>query len=455
MSSLFRFQHGLILLKRILTLALALAVFQGCEQEKIFKNGPSEYDADVALDWLSLQLNLTQTTPGFTPPVAARAYGYTGLALYEAMVHGMEGFRSMEGQISDYTTSYLQPSESNEKHHWGLVANSTLAAMLRGLYPTTSVANQAAITDLERSYNTRFNEETTDGVYDRSVSLGARVAQSILDYASTDGQSTAFSSNFPSSYVAPAGPGLWEPTPSGFQPALQPYWGNVRPFLAANVSSLVMPTAPTAYSVDTNSAFYAEAMEVYQTKLNLTAEQEVIAKFWSDDPAKTPTPSGHSMSIMKQVLEQENAKLDEVAVTWVQTGMAVHDAFVCCWKTKYTYNYLRPVTAIQDLIDASWTPILNTPPFPEYPSGHSVQSGAACAVLTGLFGDNYAFTDRTHENRTDIDGSPRSFSSFEEFAMEAAMSRLYGGIHFMKAITEGVDQGVRIGSNIQNLKFRD
>jgi hypothetical protein len=338
-------------------LLFSTVLLPGCSDEKIYKDGPIEYDATVAYDWIDLQLNLTQTTPGFTPPVAARAFGYTGLAFYEAMVYGMEGFQSMAGQISDYSDAQRPSIDGKKKYHWGLVANATFATMLRGLYPNAADSNQTAILDLETKYNNSFNEESNPQEYERSVSLGASVANAILAYASTDGQSAAYSTNFPSSYIAPVGPGLWEPTPPAYLPALQPYWGNVRPFLAANVNNSVIPAITIPYSTDTASAFYASMVEVYDAVNNITPEQEIIARFWSDDPGSTATPPGHSVSIMKQVCIMENAKLDLLAIAYAQTGMAVHDAFICCWKGKYMQNYVRPVTVIRDMIDPNWLPL--------------------------------------------------------------------------------------------------
>lgn len=439
-----------------LVLVAALLYLPSCKNdEKIFKEGPIEYEAQIAYDWIDLQLVLAKKTPGFTPPVAARAYGYTGLGLYEAMRYGMEGFRSMAGQVNAFSASDMPEAETSKPHHWGLVANATLATLMRGLYPNTTDSLKTAITALESEYNTTFAEEAKDKVYERSVELGTNVANAVLDYAASDGQSQAYLTNFPTSYVPPVGDGLWRPTPTGFSPAMQPYWGDVRPFLSANVSVAVLPLAPYAFDTTAGSFYMIDLEETRAYVDNPTAEQTLIAKYWSDDPGKTFTPSGHSISIMKQVLQQENAKLDEVAVTYAQVGMALHDAFISCWKAKYIHNYIRPVTAIRDLGYTTWTPLLGTPPFPEYPSGHSVQSGAACIVLTQLFGANYAFTDRSHESRTDIDGTPRSFTSFEAFAHEAADSRLFGGIHFRNACGKGLDQGVAIGNNIHNLKWND
>ncbi|MEK7254452.1 MAG: vanadium-dependent haloperoxidase, partial [Bacteroidota bacterium] len=214
------------------------------------------------------------------------------------------------------------------------------------------------------------------------------------------------------------------------------------------------PVAHPEFSTDPTSAFYAEAFEVYTVTSSLTDEQIKIAHFWSDDPGKTGTPPGHSISVASQVLALENASLEEAAETFAKVGLAVHDAFISCWKCKYDYNLMRPVTFILEHFDDTYTTLLTTPPFPEYTSGHSVQSGASAQVLTDLFGDNYAFTDHTHEARTDIDGSPRSFDSFFEMAEEAAISRLYGGIHFNAAIENGVEQGKQIGQQIGGLEFK-
>jgi hypothetical protein len=175
---------------------------------------------------------------------------------------------------------------------------------------------------------------------------------------------------------------------------------------------------------------------------HLTDEQHAIARFWSDDPGATPTPPGHSISILTQVIRMLDASLGQAADAYARVGVAVADAIIACWRTKYQFNLIRPVTYVRRVIDPAWTPLLITPPFPEYTSGHSVQSGAAARVLTDLFGP-VSFTDHTHDAR----GQPaRSFSSFTDAAREAAISRLYGGIHFHAAIERGLEQGDCIGA---------
>jgi hypothetical protein len=208
---------------------------------------------------------------------------------------------------------------------------------------------------------------------------------------------------------------------------------------------------PPAYSEDPASPFYAEALEVYETTKALTPEQAAIARFWSDDPMLSPTPPGHWISIGWSILDDRNSGLAESADVMARLGIAQADAFIANWEAKYRYDLLRPVTYIRRVIDKTWEPLLITPPFPEYPSGHSTQSGAAAAVLTALFGPDVAFVDGTHVD----DGLPeRAFSSFWEAANEAGISRLYGGIHFRAAIDNGLAQGDCVGGHVNALKTR-
>jgi len=436
-------------------LLTAVTIFNSCRKDNIqpVMSATSDYSSDVVLSWIDLTLKLTEETPGFSPPVAARVYGYLGLALYESVRHGMPDYQSMQGQVSDFNIGIVPEIDQQAEYHWGAVSNSTLATFLKQCFQTTSAANLLLINDLEEQYTNQFNTQVSDEVIDRSVAYGRAVANALLAFANSDGQATCYNSNFPSSYVVPVGDGQWVPTSFADPIPLQPYWGNVRPFMAINVDDL-LPIPPPTYSTDVNSDFYAEAREVYEVVNNLTYEQKVIAEFWSDDPGNTATPPGHSYSIMMQVLSDAGFNLAQTAEVYAKLGMGLHDAFVSCWKAKYHYNLVRPITYIHNHIDTTWSIILATPPFPEYTSGHSVQAGATAQILTDLLGDNYSFMDRTHIGRTDIDGSPRYFASFYDFANEASISRLYGGIHYRSGIDIGLEQGLRIGENIATLQFK-
>ncbi len=408
--------------------------------------GAESFDADVATAWYDLTLRLIRQTPGYSPPVASRALAYTGVSLFESLVPGIADGRSLVGQVRGLTE--LPTAGRNAAYDWSIVANNTLASIARSLFPTASVGNRAAIDALEAEILAGARHGVPLGVVQRSVDRGRQVAAAVFELSTTDGGHEAFADNFPP-YDPPVGPGLWVPTPPGFLPALQPYWGTCRTFASAS-GAACPPGPPTAYDEDPASRFFDEAHEVFAAVNGLSDEQRAIALFWSDDPGATVTPPGHSVSILTQTLRQRDASLADAAIAYAKVGMAVADAFICCWHTKFRVNLLRPVTYIRALIDPAWSSLLTTPPFPEFTSGHSVQSGAAATVLTDLFGD-VAFTDHTHDDR----GLPsRSFRSFWDAAGEAAISRLYGGIHFRPAIDLGLEQGRCVGEHVNALRLR-
>jgi len=411
----------------------------------------SAYSPEVPLAWFELQLDLTETTNGFSPPVASRAFGYSGVALYEAVVGGMPGYQSLAGQLNQLTA--LPPADAGLDYHWPSVANSALATVTRHFFARASDANQSRMENLYRHFAALGRSAVGEVVFTRSDAHGRAVAEAVIDWSRTDGADQPETGSLNTGYVPPNGPGLW--TPTAFAngqpvPPLLPYWGNTRPFVLAAGSDCA-PGSPPPYSEVPGSPFYTEAMEVYESVNQATPEQTAIAHFWSDDPGRTPTPPGHSIALLNQILGATGYRLDTAAEAYARMGIAVADSFIACWHIKYIYNLLRPVTYIQAHIDANWQPMIATPSFPEYPSGHSVQSAAASEVLTALFGERFAFVDLSHAKRG---YPPRAFASFTAFAEEAANSRLYGGIHFRSAIEQGLTQGSCIGQRVNALAFR-
>lgn len=436
--------------KTKLICVLAIFIFYGCNNDDDSNpvdtfSEPAAFNSEVVVNWFDLIKVLTTETPGYTPPVAARAFGYTGVALYESVQVGIADKASLSGKLNELNleTNYDETLE----YHWPTVANATIAQMTKTFYSNASDANFASILALEASYNTQFLNDSNEAVIARSIAFGTDVANKILLWSNSDGGFEAQFNNFPSDYTPLVGDQYWQPTAPGFSPALQPYWGSNRPFIALNVEN-VIPENPPAYSTDENSVFYQRALAVYETVNNVTPEQTVIAEFWSDDPQTSATPPGHSISVLNQLINENDINLADASEAFAKLSVGINDAFISCWLVKYTTNYPRPITYINQQIDPTWSSILITPPFPEYTSGHSVQSGVLAQVLTSIFGENFSFTDKTHENRTDIDGTPRSFNNFYEMAEEAALSRLYGGIHFQEAIDLGLVQGYLIGDNV-------
>lgn len=411
------------------------------------------YTADVATSWAGLQLKLTKTTPGFSPVVAARAYGYAGLTMYEAVVPGIKDRQSLVGQLQGLTS--LPKPELNKEYNWALSANKAEATIIRALYPTTSTTNKASIDSLEQALLNEY-KDTNDEINQRSITFGEQIANALLEWSKSDGGHEGYTRNFPASYTVPTGPGLWKTTENGQKIPMQPYWGTNRTFIKAN-NDLPMPK-PLPYSTDAKSAFFQQYLDVYTKSKNLTDTEKEISVWWSDNPGESFTPPGHSYSIAKIAVQTAKSSLDRAVEAFARTGIAVNDAFILCWRCKYAYNNLRPYTYARLAIDPNWIPFWPAPPFPGYPSGHATQSSAAATVMAGLYGESFAFTDVSHVGRPNdplrnIAFKARSFKSFEQAAQESADSRFYGNIHTHQDNETGLTEGKKIGANINSLKW--
>jgi hypothetical protein len=381
--------------------------------------------------------------------VASRAIGYAGVTLYESVVPGIATHQSLKGQLNNFT-GVPQPTTVVS---YPVVANTALAAVLRGgIIPGIKAADLTSIDNLEQSIDAGIVDTISGAAMQASLDLGDAIAAAMLAWAADDGFTTFNNC----SYTPPTGPGMWQPFPPS-QVALQPCWDQLRPFVLVPASSCAPPAQPI-FSENPADQFWINANEVYTTDgnagANLSPEQKEIAYFWSDGGGAllTGTPPGHWVSIVAQICATDNENLATAAEAYCKLGIAVADAFISCWQTKYQWTSERPVTYIQRVIDATWGPLLPTPGFPEYSSGHSVQSGAASVVLTDVFGAR-AFTDDTHNihNNTTVLAfapNPRNFPDFATAAAEAAISRLYGGIHFRPAIDNGVAQGQCVGNEV-------
>lgn len=412
----------------------------------------STFDSSVAVAWMD-QLRAAIMTAGLPPTVASRTIAYTSVAFYESVVSGMPDHESLSGQLNDLAAL---PAASDEVHHWPAVANAATAAVTRSLF----AANATAVGEIDALEAQLEAEFAADGVeqvvLDRSIVRGTEIATAILAWAAEDG--FAQWNNCP--YTVPVGPGFWEPTFPAFAAPHQPCWGKLRTY-ALSYPAECASLAPAPFSEVPGSKFYLEAVEVQATVDAADPEQIAIAQFWADNPAQSPTPGGHWVSILSQCATAEDYMLDVTAEAFARLGIAVGDAFISCWDMKYYYNLLRPITYIRSatgLNDPTWLTApgigggnIATPAFPEHTSGHSVQSGAVAEVLTDLLGE-VAFDDDTHAA---LSLPARSFDSFFDAAEEAAISRLYGGIHFRSAIERGVEQGRCIGNVINTqIQFR-
>ena len=387
---------------------------------------------DVVQTWYRLVLELVRHTATYSPPVAARAFAYMGVAGYEAAAVGT----TLAGQLHDLTPV---PAREAADYDEALVQHGVLAEAVRTFFGNTGPSGQRAMAAMQEKMEARLRQGVPVDVANRSLDYGTAVAKHIEAWSLNDGGAVVENMGFPMQWTLQQGPEHWVPTSSLVQQQapLLPDWSKNRTFAMVNGLSCQL-IAPPAYSEDPNSQFYKEAMEVYEASQVLTDEQQVIARFWSDDPMLSPTPPGHWVSVTLEILKRDNVDLAHTVDAMARLGIGLADAFIACWQAKFQYDLVRPVTYINRVIDPKWQPSLITPPFPEYPSGHSTQSGAAAAVLTAVFGENFAFEDATH---VEDDIPARPFASFWDAAKEAAISRLYGGIHFRSAIDLGLEQG--------------
>jgi PAP2 superfamily len=406
--------------------------------------------ADILRTWHKFSLELVRHTATYSPPVASRTFAYLGVTGFEAAASGSPKLKSLSGQLNGLTA--LPIREDRKTYDEAVVVNAALGAAVSELFNNTGPTGQRALQRLTEKLTAEASEGVAADVVARSETYGKAIAAHILAWARDDGGANILNMGFPLKYEAKKGPAYWVPTSaiSVQQAPLLPGWGSNRAFAMPDGKSCPLP-APPAYSEETDSEFYKQALEVFEVKKNMTDEQRAIARFWSDDPMLSPTPPGHWISIALQILDKDKADLHASADLLVRLGVTLADAFIGCWHTKFEYDLLRPVTYIRRTMDPKWESMLNTPPFPEYPSGHSTQSAAAAEVLMAFYGDNYAFEDATHQKDK---LKPRKFASFRAAAEEAGISRLYGGIHFRAAIERGLEQGRCIGAYANKLVTR-
>ncbi len=385
----------------------------------------------------------------FSPPVASRIYTYTTVAAYECARQGKPEFMSFAGQL--HGLEPVPAPDSSKVYCYELAA---IQAILK--VGKTLVFSEDKLEEFYGKIMEEYKETgIPDDVYERSIEYGTKVADHIIAWSSKDNYKQTRS--FPK-YSIQTNPATWKPTPPAYMDAVEPHWNKIRTF-AIDSAAQFQPARPTPFSTDKKSQFYNEAKFVYETGVNLTEEQKAIAFFWDCNPfvmnvkghvmfaTKKISPGGHWMNITRSVCTKDTVDFIHSAEAYARVAISLVDAFISCWDEKYRSNLVRPETYINQYIDENWVPLLQTPPFPEYTSGHSVISNSAATALTDLFGDNYAFTDSTE---VEFGMAPRSFKSFYDASNEAAISRVYGGIHYIPACEIGKDQGRKVGAFVRD-----
>lgn len=427
-------------------LTILIAVFS-C-QTKIEKADPK-----ILTDQNLLHDNVHQLTEViindmFSPPVSSRIYAYSSLAAYEAIRFEKGNYSSIGKDLNGFTE--MPVPEKNRKYNYLLAATKAFFTVAEKI-----TFSADTLDNYQQKVFTGFKSLLAPDVYDRSIEFGQSVGKKVLERTTID--SYKQTRGMPK-FLGSGQDGKWQPTPPDYLDAAEPYWAMILPLAIDSVAQFKCPL-PNAYSMDKNSAFYKNVDEVYTLGKNLSEQQRLIARYWDDNPFvvehsghlmygnKKITPVGHWIGITGIACKMKKADAVETAQAYVLTSVAMFDAIITCWKEKYRSQQVRPITVINELVDRNWQPFLQTPPFPEHTSGHSGISASAATVLTKMFGGNFAFEDTSDLAYI---GMKRSFTSFNEAAMEASISRVYGGIHYRSGVDAGAVQGREIGEYVIN-----
>lgn len=429
-----------------------MMIFPRCTVDHAIEPAEHRIAAELALEWNSLMLDLERHTPGYRPPVSARNFAYIEMAAYEASLPGMDDYVSLE----NFFPGYQKPKSDVDAGYFNLPASLTAAyaQTLRYFFSAAPQKWLEKIDRLEASSLQLARKRSDPRIIEQSVAYGKSVAGAVCLWSESDTVGhNGYMNNYVSDYTPPECRGCWQSCQKHPARALLPYWGRVRSFVVH--SGRVAFKAPVPFDETPGSSFHTEAVEVFSVSQPLSRENRWIAELWSDDlPGLTVTPVGRWFSITNQAIAQARPSFGKVMETYLKVSLALCDASILVWRAKYDFNVERPETYIRRTIRPGWTPLHDNPPFPSYPSGHSAFGAAAAEVLSAQLGRAFQLTDRTHENRQEFVGTPRTYASFDEMAKENAASRVLIGVHFRMDCEEGLRLGKIVGQKVAELPLK-
>lgn len=425
----------------IITVMLAINSCKRIALENIHPgHGNPTESAHIVTEWYNLEMQMLLQKNSL---MTGDSYAYIGIGLYESVRHGVENSVSLSTQL--YQMPTMPNIENYQRYNWQVSANAVMAALLRSFNTGLTSANLASIDSLENMYNQILEPACGTPTYNRSRAFGKNVAAAIYTWSLSDNINK---SNV--GYVPPVFYGAWVPTPPFFANGVNPYVGKARVMLAANEMRMGPPFS-AAYSEVPGSDFYNVVKKVYDVSKTLTDEQKLIALFWVDQgDGVGVTNHAHDFSLVTQALITKNSNLYKAAEVYAKGGIAEREAAIFCFRMKYQYNVMRPVTYIKKVIDPSWQPFIITPPHPEYPAAHAFVTGSVMEAVSTVLGNDVSFTDHTYDFRG---WTPRTFSTLIKAADEAGISRLYGGIHYLPSIEMGLFQAHELSKEIVKLRL--
>jgi hypothetical protein len=447
-------------------LVLLLVVFSSCIKEEdpiehlATTQAPAARVNDVTWSWMEEYLKVEQNLPGFRPAPTTRALAYIHMGGYETVAPGMEHYKSLSTVINGFPEINLRYRV--DQIDWNIALNAFYARTFKFFLFGATAQDIHKMEALESDNLLELSDGVPQGIINTSIEWGLQVANAMIAYSETDREGSDQSRIArPADYFPPTGNGIWVTTPPDNGAAMFPYWGKVRTFAARSGDLISLPPTAT-YSTDPDSKYYKEMLEVDLAVKNLTNENHWIAEFWSDDlTGLTFSPPARIFAIANQVISIEKLNLEETLHLYCLMGIALNDAAVACWKSKYIYNTERPETYIRANIDPDFSPILGqainnpglTPSFPGFPSGHSTFAGASERILEHFFGAQYEFTDNCHFGRVEFRGYPRTYSSWKQMTEENAYSRIPLGVHIRQDCVEGLRLGNAIALRALDLEL--
>jgi len=409
--------------------------------------------SDLLVRWHEIIFDLIEQTQGYSPNVASRSMAYINLAAYESILPAYPDNFSLSGQLQQFQKPDSLFTDSTN-FNASIAASTAIFNMVDRLFvsaPYIWTEKAYALKDtITKYYASRVSPETML----KSKQYGEKIANWVYEYSKSDGGHLTFLRTYDMNYKLPDCKGCFEINRVADLEntgPLHPNWGKNRAFIKENQTGIdVKPKVE--FSIYPNSPFYKMAMEVYNITKDVkpNSEKLQIANFWDDAASFTYSAPGHSVSILTQVLKQNPKELNEAAEFYSNLTMGISDVFIVIWQIKYVYSSIRPIAYIKRYIDSQWEAALLTPPFPEFPSGHSSQSAVMATILTDKIGDNVHYIDYSKY----FVGPPKTFDSFWAAANECSMSRIYGGIHFRDAAEQGAEIGKIVGKNSLSLHYK-
>ena len=420
-------------------LLLVIFIFSSCKEKKkraIFSNKDISHIITQMTDIMVHDIT--------NPPLATRFFSYACLAGYEITSENNPHYKSMHGVLNAYPL--IQKPDSIADNNYQLAALLAMMETAKKMQPSGKILGAYE----ERFLDSCMKSGMDETIINDSKKYALAISKQVLAYAKADGYNKI--SNLPR-YTPLTADKNWYPTPPAFMAAVEPYFNTVRPFTLDSAAQF-KPAPPVTFDSKKGSAFYVLTEAVYKENISLSQEHRTIAAFWDCNPFamqdeghlqfgfKKISPGAHWMGITGIACEKTNKDFDASLQVYTAVAVTLMDAFICCWDEKFRSNRVRPESAIRKYIDPQWTPLLQTPPFPEYVSGHSTISAASAVILSHYTGDHLPYTDSVEVS---YGLPPRAFTSFTAAAAEAGISRFYGGIHFMDAIDNGRIQGIKVG----------